>query len=127
MKQYGFFKATEFSAKQISVIYRKAKNGELNVEKWVINRLYELAEYYNYDSNGSVSDEEIDIKKRPRGKLFEARLSLKSKHALRLILHLILENLTRCVHREVLGEDEISGDLMTGHALQAIRLHLIFI
>lgn len=63
MKQYGFFKATEFSAKQISVIYRKAKNGELNVEKWVINRLYELAEYYNYDSNGSVSDEEIDIKK----------------------------------------------------------------
>ena len=29
MKQYGFFKATEFSAKQINVIYSKAKNGEL--------------------------------------------------------------------------------------------------
>ena len=61
MKQYGFFKATEFSAKQISVIYRKAKNGELNVEKWVINRLYELAEYYNYDDNGSIAEEETKI------------------------------------------------------------------
>ena len=63
MKQYGFFFSIQFSAGQIIVIYLKAKNGELNVEKWVINRLYELAEYYNYDSNGSVLDEEIEIKK----------------------------------------------------------------
>ena len=61
MKQYGAFKATEFTARQISAIYRKAKNGELNVEKWVINRFYELADYYNYDDNGSIAEEETKI------------------------------------------------------------------
>lgn len=33
MRNYGANKATEFTKKQIGVIYRMAKNGELKVEK----------------------------------------------------------------------------------------------
>ena len=62
MKQYGANKATEFTKKQISVIYYKAKNGELNVEKWVINEFYNLADYYGYDDNHSVEEAETKIK-----------------------------------------------------------------
>ncbi len=54
MKRYGMNKATEFTAKQISVIYGKAKRGELKVEKWYMKNLYDLADYYGYDYNGSV-------------------------------------------------------------------------
>lgn len=61
MKAYGAYKATEFTRKQIGVIYRMAKNGELKVEKWVINELYDLADYYNYDYNGSVAQAEGEI------------------------------------------------------------------
>lgn len=63
MKQYGANKATEFTKKQISVIYYKAKNGELNVEKWVINEFYNLADYYGYDDNHSVEEAETKINK----------------------------------------------------------------
>ena len=63
MKEYGANKATEFSKKQISVIYSKAKNGELKVEKWYMSRLYDLAEYYGYDYNRSVEFEERSILK----------------------------------------------------------------
>ena len=44
MKVYGTYFATEFTKKQINVIYGKAKNGELKVEKWFIRDLYELDE-----------------------------------------------------------------------------------
>ena len=54
MKQYGNHKSTSFTKKQISVIYAKAKNGELKVEKWVMAELYNLADYYGYDYNGSI-------------------------------------------------------------------------
>lgn len=63
MKQYGVMKATEFTKKQINVIYFKAKNGELKVEKWFINKLYELADFYGYDDNGTVAYDEIFVKK----------------------------------------------------------------
>lgn len=63
MKAYGANRATEFSKKQISVIYSKAKNGELKVEKWYMSRLYDLAEYYGYDYNRSVEFEERSILK----------------------------------------------------------------
>lgn len=53
MKQYGAMKATEFTKKQISVVYAKAKKGELKVEKWIMSEMYDLADFYNYD-NGSV-------------------------------------------------------------------------
>ena len=46
MKNYGANKATEFSKKQISVIYGMAKRVELKVEKWVMSDLYDLADYY---------------------------------------------------------------------------------
>lgn len=63
MKQYGFYKSTEFTAKQISVVYYKAKNGELKVEKWFMQELYNLADYYGYDDNRSVEVVEAKIKK----------------------------------------------------------------
>ena len=62
MKTYGTNKATEFTKKQINVVFAKAKNGELKVEKWYIQHLYELADYYGYDYNRSVEDEERFIK-----------------------------------------------------------------
>ena len=62
MKTYGANKATEFTKKQINVVFAKAKNGELKVEKWYIQHLYELADYYGYDYNRSVEDEERFIK-----------------------------------------------------------------
>lgn len=56
-------KATEFSKKQIGVIYGKAKNGELKIEKWVITDLYDMAEYYGFDDNGSAAQAEAKIQK----------------------------------------------------------------
>ena len=62
MKTYGNgMKATEFSKKQINVIYGKAKAGELKVEKWIINDLYNMADFYGYDDNRSVERAEADI------------------------------------------------------------------
>lgn len=61
MKSYGYKKATEFSKKQINVVFGKAKAGELRVEKWVMKRLYELADYYGYDYNSSIEREERSI------------------------------------------------------------------
>lgn len=58
MKAYGRNKATQFTKKQISVVYGCAKRGELKVEKWIMSRLYDLAEYYGFDDNGSVEFEE---------------------------------------------------------------------
>ncbi len=63
MKQYGFNKATEFSKKQINVIYAKAKKGELKVEEWVIKEFYDLSDYYGYDDNKSVEERERYILK----------------------------------------------------------------
>lgn len=62
MKQYGYNKATKFTAKQISVIYGKAKAGVLKVEKWFIKELYDLANYYGMDSNRSVETHEREVK-----------------------------------------------------------------
>lgn len=62
MKRYGNMKATEFTKKQINVIYAKAKSQELKVEKWVISDFYNLADYYGYDDNMSVETAERDIK-----------------------------------------------------------------
>lgn len=61
MKQYGARFATEFTKKQIGVIYRMAKTGELKVEQWIMNQLYNLADYYGYDDNRSVADEERKV------------------------------------------------------------------
>ena len=61
MKTYGANKATEFSRKQISVIYGMAKRAELKVEKWVMSELYDLADYYGFDDNGTVERAEFKI------------------------------------------------------------------
>ena len=61
MKTYGNNKATEFSKKQISDIYRMAKTGELKVERFVMSNLYDMADYYGYDDNHSVEREESKI------------------------------------------------------------------
>ena len=62
MKVYGANKSTEFTKKQINVVLAKAKKGELKIEKWYISRLYDLADYYGFDDNGSVANEEGFIK-----------------------------------------------------------------
>lgn len=55
MKTYrNGMKATEFSSKQIGVIYRAAKAGELKIEKWVSKEFYDLADFYNFDDNGTI-------------------------------------------------------------------------
>lgn len=61
MKAYGANKATEFSKKQIGVIYRMAKNGELKVEKFVMSELYNLADFYGYDDNHNVERAEAKV------------------------------------------------------------------
>lgn len=58
MKQYGFNQATEFTRKQINVVYALAKSKKLLVEKWVISDLYELSEYYGIDFNATVEMQE---------------------------------------------------------------------
>lgn len=62
MKQYGAMKATEFSKKQIGVIFAMAKKGDLKVEKFVMSDLYSMADYYDYDYNGTAERAERDIK-----------------------------------------------------------------
>ena len=61
MKQYGARYATEFTKKQIGVIYRMAKTGDLKVEQWIMNDLYNLADFYGYDDNRSVADTERKV------------------------------------------------------------------
>lgn len=54
MKKYGVNKATEFTKKQINVIFGMAKRGELKVQKFVMQNFYDLAEYYGYDDNKNI-------------------------------------------------------------------------
>lgn len=62
MKQYSNgMKATEFSKKQINVLYGFAKRGELKIEKWVIKDFYDYADYYNFDYNRSAEMAEVEI------------------------------------------------------------------
>lgn len=64
MKEYrNGMKATEFAKKDLAPIYRMAKEGTLKVEKWFMNDLYAMAEYYNFDYNGSVARYETRIMK----------------------------------------------------------------
>lgn len=61
MKRYGSRVATEFTKKQIGVIYGMAKRAELKIEKWVMSDFYDAADYYGYDDNRSMEDEEREI------------------------------------------------------------------
>lgn len=61
MKIYGANKATEFTKKQISVVFRNAKEGNLKVEKHIVNDFYNLADYYGYDDSESVERAEFHI------------------------------------------------------------------
>lgn len=58
MISYGANKKTEFTKKQIGVIFANAKNGNLEIENWVISEFYNLAEYYGYDDNRNVEQQE---------------------------------------------------------------------
>ena len=63
MKTYGNgMKATEFSKKQINVLFAKAKAHKLQIEAWFMKRMYVLADFYDYDNNGSIAEEEQGIK-----------------------------------------------------------------
>lgn len=64
MKQYNNgMKATEFTTKQINVVYGSAKRGELKIEKWLMKELYNDAEYYGYDYNGVMEYNEGKVMK----------------------------------------------------------------
>lgn len=54
MRYYGPNKATEFTKKQIGVIYAKAKKQEIKVEKFIMHRFYDLADYYGRDECGDI-------------------------------------------------------------------------
>lgn len=83
MRQYGCYKSTEFTAKQISVVYYKAKSGELKVEKWFMQELYNLADYCGYDDNRSVEFEETKVKQ-----ILEAVFAKNTQKAQELIDHM---------------------------------------
>lgn len=63
MKNYGMKKATEFSKKQIGVIYRAYKEGSLKMKDETVKAFYNLADFYGFDDNGSVARDESIIKK----------------------------------------------------------------
>jgi len=82
MKQYGSSKATEFSRKQIGVIYGNAKSGNIHVEKWIMSSLYNLADFYGYDDNRTIEQEEsfvLDILDSTFSKDFETAQKLIDK------------------------------------------------
>lgn len=56
-------KYTEFTKKQINVIYANAKQKNIQIEKWVMSEFYDLADFCGYDDNRSVEESEFDIKK----------------------------------------------------------------
>lgn len=61
MRSYGANKATEFTKKQINVIYAATKRGDLVVDQKVIKEFYLLADYYGYDDNRNVERAEAQI------------------------------------------------------------------
>ena len=62
MKSYGARKATEFTKKQVGVIYRAYKEGSLEMKERTIKAFYNLADFYGYDDNRSVEADERIIK-----------------------------------------------------------------
>lgn len=49
--KYGAYKKAGFTKKHIGVLYSKAKNGQLKIEKWVMSKLYDMTDYFGYDDN----------------------------------------------------------------------------
>lgn len=62
MRTYGAHKAVDFTKKQVGVIFANAKCGNLRVEKWFMQEIYNLADYYGFDDNGSVAKSERAVK-----------------------------------------------------------------
>lgn len=62
MKTYGNgYSATEFTAKQVNVIYGKAKAGDLKIEKWLMSNIYDMAGFYGIDWSKTAELEEKRI------------------------------------------------------------------
>lgn len=61
MKAYGANKATEFTKKQINVIYANNKQGNIVVSDSTMKEFYNLADYYGFDDNRSIEREEASI------------------------------------------------------------------
>ena len=58
MKEYGANKSTEFTKKQINVLYAMNKQEKITISDRTMKQLYYLADYYGYDDGGSVEFEE---------------------------------------------------------------------
>lgn len=100
MKLYGANRTTEFTKKQINVVFSKAKKGELKIEKWYMHRLYDLADYYGYDSNRSVEYEEGFILK-----ILENVFNNENEKAQELI-----NNQTECVFNNLSNKNKEKAD-----------------
>jgi len=61
MRSYGAMKATEFTKKQINVLYAMNKSGALEIAPEKLETFYKLADYYGYDDNRSVERAEQKI------------------------------------------------------------------
>lgn len=61
MRTYGANKATEFTKKQINIIYAMNKKGEITISPEKLNEFYKLADYYGYDDNRNVERAEAQI------------------------------------------------------------------
>lgn len=86
MRRYGMNQATEFSKKQISVIYGKAKAGQLKIEKWLISRFYDLADFYGIDWNRGI---EKDISNRMASTVRHNRA--RGSHDIDLMVNIVAE------------------------------------
>ena len=60
MKKYkNKMASTEFTGKQVSFIYRGAKEGHIRVPAWVMVALYDLAGFYGYPNKNIEYAEEL--------------------------------------------------------------------
>ena len=62
MKAYGMKKATEFTKKQVGVIYRNYKEGTLEMADNTMKEFYKLADFYGFDDNRNIERREHVIK-----------------------------------------------------------------
>lgn len=63
MKAYANgMKSSTISRKQVGVLYGMAKRGEVKIEKFVMADFYNIADYYGYDDNRTLENDESSLK-----------------------------------------------------------------
>lgn len=63
MKAYANgMKSSTVSRKQVGVLYGMAKRGEVKIEKFVMADFYDISDYYGYDDNRTLENDESSLK-----------------------------------------------------------------